>query len=44
MESYLEILDKLADAVESDAIPNEDKFKIQKQLQVLFDLLWKYSN
>lgn len=44
MRSYLEILNELADTVESDAIPKEDKAKIQKQLQVLFNLLWKYSD
>lgn len=44
MPSYIEMLNELADAVESDAIPNEDKAEIQKQLQVLFILLWKYSD
>ena len=44
MRSYVDILNELADTVESDAIPNEDKAEIQKQLQVLFNLLWKYSD
>ncbi len=44
MRSYVDILNELTDTVESDAIPKEDKFEIQKQLQVLFNLLWKYSD
>ena len=44
MPNYIEMLNELADTVESDSIPNEDKFEIQKQLQALFNLLCKYSD
>ena len=42
--SYLEILNKLKETLESDHIPEKDKKKINDALQKLFELLWKYSD
>ena len=43
--SYIELLNKLADTLDSDtAMPAEDKAEAQKQLQALFNILWKYSD
>lgn len=44
MRSYLEILDELKQTVDTDAIPKNDKQKIDKAIQQLFELLWKYSD
>ena len=44
MRSYLEILNELMETVDTDAIPEADKQTIKKQIRVLFDLLWKYSD
>lgn len=43
MRSYLDILNELMEAVESDVMPDEDKQRIKEKLQNLLDLLWQYS-
>lgn len=42
--SYIDLLNKLAEDVKSDAIPEDDKEEIIETLGSLYDLLWKYSN
>ena len=41
--SYIDMLSLLNEKIESDIIPDEDKKKIQKAVQQLQELLWKYS-
>ena len=43
MRSYLDILNELMEAVESDVMLDEDKQRIKEKLQNLLDLLWQYS-
>lgn len=43
MNSYLEILNELMEAIETDSIPKADKEKIINLIYQLGDLLWKYS-
>lgn len=41
--SYADLLARLVESVRSDAIPDNDKKEIEKHLEALQDLLWKYS-
>ena len=41
--SYIDMLSLLNEKIESDVIPDEDKKKIQRVVQQLQELLWKYS-
>lgn len=43
MNSYLEILNELMEAIETDNIPKADKEKLINLIHQLGDLLWKYS-
>ena len=43
MRSYLEILNELQEAIDTDSIIPQDKKKIDNLLKQLFDLLWEYS-
>ena len=44
MRSYLEMLNELMEAVESDTtIPKHDKTSIEVLLRTLLKWLWKYS-
>lgn len=42
--SYLDLILKLRDDVESDCIQVHDKEEILETINSLYDLLWKYSN
>ena len=45
MHSYLDILTELKATVMSDTVmPVNDRIKIMKLINKLFNLLWKYSN
>ena len=45
MRSYLDILTELKGTVMSDnAMPVDNRTKIMKLIDKLFDLLWKYSD
>ena len=44
MRSYLEILNEIKETIDTDIIPSEDKEKINKAVENLFNLLWKYSD
>ena len=44
MRSYLEIVNELTDAIESDNIDTNDKAKLNKLLDELTNVLWKYSD
>ena len=41
--SYVDLLSRLAESVNSDAIPDNDRNKIEKHLEAMQELLWKYS-
>lgn len=41
--SYLDLILKLRDDVESDCIPADDKEEILETISSLCDLLWPYS-
>ena len=41
--SYVDLLTKLKQDVESDVIPSEEKQTIMELIEDLFDKLWKYS-
>ena len=41
--SYMDLLNRLVESVRSDAIPNNDREEIEKHLEALQNLLWKYS-
>ena len=43
-QSYLDLLNKLYEDIQSDAIPEPDKTEILETLASLQDLLWPYSN
>ena len=42
--TYVEILNKLKETLESDHIPENDKKEIDATWSKLFELLWKYSD
>ena len=42
-ESYMDMLNKLKDAISTDSIPENDKKKIDNCLFMLKEVLWKYS-
>ena len=44
MNSYLEILNELMEAIETDNIPKADKEKIINLSHQLRDGLWRYSD
>lgn len=44
MRSYLEILNELKETLDSDIIPKKEKERINRLLEQLLELLWKYSD
>ena len=42
--SYIDLLNKLAEDIKSDVMPEDDKEEILETLGSLFDMLWPYSN
>ena len=41
--SYIDLLNKLAEDIKSDSIPEDEKEEIIETLGSLYDLLWHYS-
>lgn len=42
-ETYIDILEKLKKAVQSDVINNDDMDRVVYHIDILEDILWKYS-